>query len=251
MPILSRLLQKLARGAQLLENPRLLRVRWRGGSVSTAVDLDQPWLREFRFATILDIGANTGQFAIAARAVFPMACIVSFEPLADCCEKLKAAMRGDAKFEALNVALGDTPGALNFEHNEFSPASSFLPLNAAHKDAFEFARETTKVTVKVERLDDLAPKLNLAEPFMAKIDVQGYEDRVLHGGEKTLRRAAALLVEMSYEPLYDGQVLFDGIHALIGGMGFTYRGALDLFHCPKTGRVLQENGIFTKMDAHG
>ena len=107
MAIFSKFIHKLARAAQMLENPRLLRVRWRGGSgaASTAAELDQPWLREFRFATVLDIGANTGQFAIAARAIFPAARIVSFEPLADCCEKLKRVMHGDSNFAAFNVAL--------------------------------------------------------------------------------------------------------------------------------------------------
>jgi len=209
--MLGRLMRKFARAAEMLERPHLLRVRLRGGSgaASTAAELDRPWLRDLRFATILDIGANTGQFAIAARAVFPSARILSFEPLGDCCVKLKALMRGDANFEAFQLALGDSRGELQFERNEFSPASSFLPLNQRHKEAFEFAQKTQAVAVVVERLDDLAPKLNLAEPILAKLDVQGYEDRVLRGGAQTFRRASVLLVEMSYEPLYEKQMLFD------------------------------------------
>src|SRR5207244_3154639 len=112
--ILSKLMRKLARAAELIESPRLWRVRLRGGSgaLSTAQELNQPWLREFRFATILDIGANTGQFALAARAIFPASRIVSFEPLDDCCQRLRASLRGDPNFEAFNAALGEARGEL-------------------------------------------------------------------------------------------------------------------------------------------
>ncbi len=77
-----------------------------------------------------------------------------------------------------------------------------------------------------------------------KIDVQGYEDRVLRGGEQTVKRAQVLLVETSFQQLYEGQALFEDILALLRGWGFRYAGALDQLLNPRTGEALQQDSIF-------
>ena len=232
----------------MLESPRLLKLRMSGGSgaVDTFLALNQPWIRDLQLNSVLDIGANSGQYALSARAALPHARIISFEPLPDCYTELSRRMKSDPNFTALNVGLGDQPGELQIQRNEFSPASSFLTLNETHKNAFAFAQRTQPITVKVERLDDLARNLALTAPYMAKIDVQGYEDRVLRGGEATLRGATLLIVEMSYEPLYAGQPLFDQILKQVCAMGFVFRGAMDQLHCPKTGKLLQADGVFLR-----
>jgi FkbM family methyltransferase len=243
----SRLLRKCTRAAQLIENPRLFSLRRCGGSVDIFLEFDHLWFHELRINTVLDIGANTGQFALSIRALLPHARIISFEPLPDCFAELQRRMNGDAHFSALNVGLGDTSGDMNIERNEFSPASSFLPLNASHKAAFTFAQKTQPVAVKIAKLDDLAPSLTLATPYMAKIDVQGFEDRVIRGGEQTLRNADLLVIELSYEALYAGQPLFNVVYAQILKMDFEFRGTLGQLHCPRTGKLLQGDGIFVKI----
>src|SRR5438034_257558 len=89
MSFIVRLAERLARFSYLVANPRLIGPRLRGGLVTTIVALDQPWLRELNPKTILDIGANTGQFAVAINTILPDARILSFEPLPDCFEQLK------------------------------------------------------------------------------------------------------------------------------------------------------------------
>lgn len=244
MSVLVRFAERLARFSYLLANPRLIGPRLRGGLVSTIQTLDKPWLRELNPSTILDIGANTGQFAVAINAVLPNARILSFEPLPDCFEQLKRNMSKARKFSAYNYGLGDMRGEFPFERNAFSMSSSFLKMTNTHKTSFPHTAQSSTVKVKVERLDDVAPALEIADPFLAKIDVQGYEDRVLCGGEQTLRRAAVIFLEMSFEALYEGQPLFDSIRQQVEKMGFTYAGNLDQMLCPKTGRVLQVDGIF-------
>src|SRR3954469_17925598 len=48
------------------------------------------WLRNAGIRTVLDIGANTGQFATHIHAILPTAQIYSFEPLAECYRQLSA-----------------------------------------------------------------------------------------------------------------------------------------------------------------
>jgi hypothetical protein len=53
------------------------------------------------------------------------------------------------------------------------------------------------------------------ERFHLKLDVQGFEDRVLRGAEDTLSRVDSIEMETSFTTLYDGQANW---HDLIGGL---------------------------------
>ena len=45
-------------------------------------------LEDMVYLTVLDVGANTGQFALEIHKILPQAMIYSFEPLKDCYEQL-------------------------------------------------------------------------------------------------------------------------------------------------------------------
>lgn len=238
---------KLLRGAAaVVEHPSVLPLYWRGVPPRLALSLRHPWLRDLGIRTILDVGANTGQFALAARAAFPSAVIHSFEPLGDCFAALQRNTAGVSNMCAWNVALGEKAGQVTLERNEFSPSSSILPLGAHHLQAFPFARRTEKVQVQIEVLDGMTARLELAMPLLIKIDVQGYEDRVLRGGAATVSRAAALIVETSFEPLYEGQLGHSDICHMLEAAGFEYRGALDQLADPATGRILSSDSLFLR-----
>ena len=232
--------------ARYLEQPHLWRLRQRGVNVDEYLRLNRGWLHSLRIATVLDIGANVGQFCQIASTLWPQARIYAFEPLRDCYEQLKSRMVGCGKVVAFNVGLGEQRGEACFERNAFSASSSFLKMAELHKSNYPETRTSETVTVKIERLDELAQELDLQEPILVKIDVQGYEDRVLRGGEQTVRRAQVILVETSFEPLYEGQLLFDGIHELLGKWGFRYAGAVGQLQSPLDGRVLQADSLFVR-----
>ncbi|MBI5512292.1 MAG: FkbM family methyltransferase [Deltaproteobacteria bacterium] len=216
--------------------------RLRGGSR----ERERRWLRDLGVRTALDIGANTGQFARELRELYPNAMVYSFEPLPDCHEALTRAFRGDPRFRAFNVALGDARGEVTMHRSAWSPSSSLLAMGESHKRAFPHTSEERPQVVKCERLDDLASELVLEAPLLVKMDVQGFEDRVLAGGPEVFKRASVVLTEMSVEPLYEGQVLFDGLYRALVDLGFRYRGNLNQLHSPEDGRVLQVDGIFTR-----
>jgi FkbM family methyltransferase len=246
MRALSRAARKVWAAAQYLESPRLVRLRLRGVPRSLVVALDRPFLRERPIRTVLDVGANSGQFALCAQALFPDARIHSFEPLPDVYQALSRAIAPFPAIRAWNLALGEQAGALRFERNDYTPSSSALPMTAAHRAEFPFTERSVPVEVTVERLDDVAPRLDLADELFVKIDVQGYEDRVLRGGAATLRRARVILVETSFTVLYEGQARHDDVHRTLVDWGFAYRGALDQLVSPRTGEVLSADSLFVR-----
>lgn len=90
----------------------------------------QEQLHKWQFAknhkpgTILDIGANEGQFATLIREILPNSKIYSFEPLPDCYKQLKTNSQEMHPHEVFPFALGNQNGNATINLNEFSPSSS-------------------------------------------------------------------------------------------------------------------------------
>ncbi len=199
-----------------------------------------------KLETILDIGANTGQFAKSMHELFPEATLYSFEPLKDCYEELLVQFKNVPQFQAFNVALGDETGVVEMHRSEYSPSSSLLSMNDLHKTSFPYTKKEILQKVDLVCLDDIASRLELRKPMLVKLDVQGYEDKVISGGKSVIGQADIVITELSVEQLYDGQPLFDEIYKTMTSMGFQYRGNYDQLCSPDDGRVLQVDGIFTK-----
>lgn len=96
----------------------------------------QLWLKSIGVKTVLDIGANTGQFATSIHQIFPDAMLYSFEPLLNCYEELVTNFKNVSRFQAFNLALGDMSGEVEIYHNNFSPSSSILNMKDLHKESF-------------------------------------------------------------------------------------------------------------------
>jgi FkbM family methyltransferase len=204
------------------------------------------WLRDWNIRTVFDVGANTGQFATLIHRALPQARIYSFEPLGDCCEQLKKTMASLSGFQAFDFALGDTTGRTQIHRSAAPESSSILPMGQLHKSAFPYTAQTQIETIEIRRLDEVAHDLQIEDNVLIKVDVQGTEDKVIAGGERTFARATALIMETTFVPLYQGQVLFDAIYDRLRRMGFTYMGTEHIIRDPRTGRVLQCDSLFLR-----
>ena len=202
------------------------------------------WLREVGIQTVLDIGANTGQFAAMIHQVLPEARVYSFEPLRDCYEQLSKNMQGIAGFKGFNFALGDVNGQAEIFHNDFSPSSSLLPMEELHMRAFPFTVHATPEIIEVRRLDEVAKDIEISDNCVIKVDVQGAEDKGIEGGQATLSMASVVVVETSFEVLYTGQALFHTIYDLLRERGLVYMGSEHIIRNPNDGRVLQCDSLF-------
>lgn len=204
------------------------------------------WLKGMSIRTVLDIGANTGQFASLCHRLLPDARLYSFEPLEDCYNALLKRMGRVPKFHAFNFALGDKNGQADIYRNDYTPSSSLLSMEELHKRAFPFTSHATVQNIEIKRLDDILDELDIVENVLVKIDVQGTEDKVIMGGERLLARASILIVETCFEPLYKDQLLFDGIYDLLRERGFLYAGSESPGRNPENGRILYCDSVFCK-----
>lgn len=204
------------------------------------------WLKEMGINTVLDIGANEGQFASMIRKLLPQASIISFEPVPHCFEKLMLNFKHDKNFKAYKFACGDTDTEIEMNVNNFSPSSSLLELDDLHVKNFKHTAGSKKQLIQVRTLDGLSNELWIQNPYLVKIDTQGYEDKVIKGGSKIIAGAQVVFIELSYKPLYKGQVLFDDIYKEMLKAGFRYHGNTEELLSPVNGSVLQTDGIFIK-----
>ena len=207
------------------------------------------WLQDLKIATILDIGANVGQFAGMIRAIVPGAMIYSFEPLEECFRDLNARAPSLKPMKCLQYALGREDGVVTMHRNDFSASSSFLPLARGHREAFPFAQHTTDIRVPVRSLDSLAADLTLKPPILMKADIQGYELNMLDGAPNTLSLVEVLILETSFVELYEGQPLFHDLYEYLHVRGFSYAGSLEQILDPKSGAVLQGDLVFRRARA--
>ena len=204
------------------------------------------YLKTFNPETILDIGANVGQFAKEIRQILPEAKIYSFEPIKECFDKLNENMSGDKNFKSFNFALGDKNENSEMHRSVYTPSSSILEMAEAHKTLFPHTIQSRPEQIEIKRLDDVANNLKLKEQILIKIDVQGFEDKVIEGGKETFKKARVVLIENSFVELYEDQPLFDNIYSKLKSLGFIYKGSLQEKIDRNSGQVISEDSLFIK-----
>lgn len=253
-----RLGKKCWRLSQALADPSILKtylyLRRHGLGMRPYEKWNLPWLKQAGIKTILDIGAHTGESFCLFKYIFNDANIYCFEPLYDSYTILINKVNNHPGSKAFNIALGDINGFINFYKNEFTAASSLLEMSSYLKDLvikinqYPQAVNQTKISVPITKLDDycLSENINIVDNLLIKLDVQGYEYKVILGGENVFKRAKVVITEVSFCEVYYGQVLFDGIYNLMSNNGFRFMGFLDEDISPIDGKILQADAIFLK-----
>jgi FkbM family methyltransferase len=196
-------------------------------------------------ACVLDVGANTGQFAVELRRARFGGPIVSVEPLASAYAELSRHASRDLAWTVERAAVSDCPGTLTMNVSQNSVSSSVLAMLDTHSDAAPEARYVGREDVPATTVDELMLRHRLVPSrTLLKIDVQGYEKAVLDGAAATLPQLAGVRTEMSLVPLYEGQALMPEIVADLDAAGFDLWFLERGFTDPRTRRVLQLDGVF-------
>lgn len=129
-----------------------------------------------------DVGANCGWFTRIISTCKPDSLILAFEP-----NKLAFSFLSEfcsSNVLTLPVAVGDSSSKKLEVNNPFyrQPSASSM--------------KESKTGTNSVRLDDIAEKLNL-RPNIIKIDVEGFEIKVLNGADKLLNIVDHILIEVN------------------------------------------------------
>ncbi|MFC5286583.1 FkbM family methyltransferase [Actinokineospora guangxiensis] len=199
---------------------------------------------------VLDVGANSGQYAQMLRQAGFRGRIVSCEPVADAHHRLARAAAADPDWEAERVALGAAAGEVEIHVAGNSYSSSVLPMLDSHLRAAPESAYVRTETAPMSTVDALMACRGLrpAETLL-KIDVQGFEGAVLAGARDALPVLAAAQVELSLVPLYEGQQLIGDIVERMAEAGMCLWGLEPGFCDAADGRMLQCDGLFVRSDS--
>lgn len=193
-------------------------------------------------ASVVDIGANLGQFSLAVREYAPLARIISFEPLPDAAATFRKVFAGEPMVTLHEVAIGPEGGNTTIHVAAASDSSSLLPM-ALQTSLFPGSREIGTARIRVARLAECLKGEEIRQPALLKLDVQGYELQALRGCEDLLDRFARIYAECSFVELYRGQALADEVVAWLRERNFFLRGVYNVFH-DSNGKAVQGDFLF-------
>ena len=143
------------------------------------------------------------------------------------------------------MGLGATDGEATINISSNSQSSSFRDILPRHTDAAPHSSYVGTETVRVAKLDSLIDQFcRPSDRVFLKLDVQGFEKDVLQGATQSLDRVVGLQAEMALKPLYDGETLFHEMVEHLEQLGYTTMTIAPVFADPRTGQVLQLEGIF-------
>jgi FkbM family methyltransferase len=175
---------------------------------------------ELDLGTVIDIGANRGQFALCVRRLYPRAKIFSFEPLQKPADKYRRVFAKDSRVRLFNKAIAPEAGSAAMHVSRWDVSSSLLPFAQAQHDNFPFTEESRRETVSIATLSDCIDRNLIEGTALIKLDVQGYELAALQGCEDLLTRFKYVYVEASFIELYVGQALATEVIAYLFARGF-------------------------------
>lgn len=180
------------------------------------------------YNTVIDVGANRGQFALFALHRFPQARLFCFEPLPKAHRKLTEVVGDNPRVYIEQSAIGTVDGHLSLNITRSDDSSSLRQPTALQLQTFPNTDAISSTDVPVSRLDNAVSVTDVGSPFLLKIDVQGFELEVLTGATRLLEGDGDVLVESSFAELYAGQALADDIIARLHSTGYRLRGVYSL-----------------------
>lgn len=226
----------LNKAFHLLRQP----AHWQALSKGVAASVEHEHLRAIcpGLKTVIDIGANKGQFSLLARHCFPKARIIAFEPLPAAAAKFRSVFSNDSQVTLHPVAVGMTSQKTVMHLSARDDSSSLLSIRTLQSEIFPGTQEIGTLEVRVEPLDRMISTADLLEPALLKLDVQGFELSALKGCEGFLPRFEHVYLELSFVELYEGQALADEILLYLRQQNFELKGIYNLTYDAQ-GRAVQ------------
>lgn len=202
-------------------------------------------LNNFKISTVLDVGANIGQFGSELRSLGYKKKIISFEPTSEAFSKLKKASKKDLKWDVFNYSLGHFDGETEINISKNSVSSSILDNLPQLLESAPEAKYIKKETIKIKKLDTLFNELNLEnQNIYLKIDTQGFEENILNGGLLNLSKIKIIQIEMALVQSYSETLSFEEMTKKLNDLNFKIFSIESGYYDKKTGRLLEVDGIF-------
>lgn len=202
-------------------------------------------IRSLPIGSLIDLGANKGQFTLVVRRWWPKATVHAFEPLAEPAATYSSLFPAGCGVTLHRLAVGSEPGQASIHVSQRMDSSSLLPISDRQEEIFPGTREVSQRTIEVVRADDVLADADLPGPLLIKLDIQGFELTALQGMPRLLQRADHVYTEVSFLPLYEGQALAHELTAFLTSAGFLFAGVHNVV-TRSDGTAVQADLLFSR-----
>ncbi len=193
---------------------------------------------------VVDVGAHEGKWSSSILSLCQPKKLVVIEPSPVLQPLLQQKFCNLSNVRVLSVAVSDMKGKTEFSLTFNQEFNSISKVKDELQDNFHgLSKVVETVEVDVDTLDSLLNEM--PEISLLKIDVQGYEKKVLKGAKNTLSKTKYLIIEINFVPLYEGESLFSELHEMLVDLGFCLRNIVPSY-C-HDGRSLAGDAIYGRI----
>lgn len=207
-------------------------------------------LHSHQIRTVIDVGANIGQFGLSLRKLGFKGKIVSFEPMKHARAKLEEVAAENPPWKVFSAALGSRSGEQNLQIFKDDTFSSLHSMTESGKKTFgSYVQAQGTQAVKTETLDGLLDGQlgrEIHGAIMIKTDTQGHDLEVLKGGVQLLKKTSVVMTEAAVEVIYEGAPSFTEILAFLRQNGFEASGFYPLSHQPESLAMIEFDAFFVR-----
>jgi FkbM family methyltransferase len=186
---------------------------------------------------VLDVGASTGIWSIAAFKVYDKARFLLCDPMFS---RYGSKMMVPAHFECIEAAISDKPGEAQFSISSDLYGSSLIAVS-------DIVQVTQKIRVPVRTIDEIARQKKLKGRGLLKVDVQYAEHLVIKGAKKTLEEHIDVVVlELSLARAAPTAKTLLEVSNQMNKLGFRIYDQIECWRLPKSGEMEQMDIVFVR-----
>lgn len=174
-------------------------------NIAASIELED-LIKDLDLDIVIDIGSNKGQFVLILNKYFENIKILSFEPIHELLEKQKKFFKNTKNnIKFFNTAVGALNSKIDLNITRSKDSSSILEFEKIDNLGRNFDI-VEKREINVITLEDVLNNTDLNGSILLKLDVQGYELKVLEGAEKLLPKIKYIITEVAENQIYKEQV---------------------------------------------
>jgi len=189
----------------------------------------------FEPKSILDIGANVGQFYNESKSIFPNAYYYLIEG-SEHCEIVLSTLNVDYSI----TLLSDVEKEVDFYVRKHEPRCTG---NSIYRENTSFY-DDDQITIEKKYTKTLKSLLNNKTFDLIKIDVQGSEIDIINGGLEIFKNAKGILMEVSLVEYNQNAPTKDFVYEYMENLGFQPVELIGNINHPITYELIQQDILF-------
>lgn len=185
--------------------------------------------------SILDIGANVGQFYNEAKNIFPKSYYYLIEGNNNCESALKS-----LNVKYLICLLSDSEKEVDFYIRKHEPVCTG---NSIYRENTPFY-DDDQIIIEKRQTKKLSDILNDQTFDLIKLDVQGSEIDIINGGIEIFKRSKGVLMEVSLVEYNKNSPTINFVYEYMENLGFSPVDIINNINHPITHELIQQDVLF-------